>query len=124
MIDSSIILFFGQPAVLACEQCGGQVPLNVPGGRCIDCGSEWSNFGFQPDKLFYKTMFRGTLLWAYNRAHLVLILRYIEALQRTKVSPRHENGMAGVLRKLPKQIISKKNRAAVVKAITRLLHST
>lgn len=72
------------------------------------CGSEELSW---PEDAFYQISVRGVCLWALDRAQLVLIREYI-ARKATRGQGFH---------KLPKTIVSAKNRDLVLKKIDELL---
>ena len=63
----------------------------------------------------------GETLWAYNRAHLAEIRAYVEAGLRERATGEVNSlRNSTMISRLPKWLKSRKNRAAILKAIDRL----
>jgi len=71
------------------------------------------HFGY---KLWFVGSVRGNTFWAYNRAHLHFIKSFVSATLRNR-EPNKNNSLAS---RLPGWLLSKKNRASMVKEINRL----
>lgn len=90
-------------------------------GTCPSCGLVTE--GSMAGELWLRTPCCGETLWAYNGRHLAVIEDYVRATVRKGISP--DNERAGcrnttVAARLPKWIITAKNRDEVLKGIARL----
>lgn len=82
--------------------------------KCSNCGYISESYLAWPENAYYKWDIRGTLLWAYNRQHAMALLKHIETGHR-------DRGKGYKFYKLPRVVISRKNRALVIKQIKRRL---
>ena len=120
-----------------CAYCGRSLEKRLNGPikaityqlKCSGCGMEmhepikwFTALGRNPiDPFFGLPLWfvgnvRGQELWAYNREHLNFIKRLVEASIRIQ-NPNRNNTLSN---RLPKWMLSKKNRSHVLKAIAKL----
>lgn len=112
---------------------GGYRVVNAPitgamkgRGTCLTCGAIVRSISWPEDAL-YKVPLAGGDLWVWNREYLMVLLAKISGDRTKERHIRHEQGfrMNGYfsyfLARLPKHVLIKRNRAYLVKEITRLL---
>ena len=93
-----------------CPQCSKSWQFH-PGGHAIN---DSRPFLYLP--LWLQTHCRGNVLWAFNQEHLDFLEAYVS--QRLRKRPVNSN--RSLQSRLPRWILSSKNRDAVQKAIRRL----
>jgi hypothetical protein len=94
---------------------------------CSHCVKEWriqpGGHAFNDSRpyryipLWLQTNCCGEVLWAFNQKHLEFLEKYVSQTLRKR--PRNFNG--SLQSRLPKWILSAKNRAAVLRGIKRLI---
>lgn len=67
--------------------------------------------------LWFQCDVRGNLFWGYNRKHLTEIRNYVSSILRERQTMTHTT----MVERLPNFIKDAKNRAAIVKAIDKML---
>lgn len=100
-------------SLVCCPACEKEVPLSI----------EWSveRFGTAVDPVFglplwLQTSCRGEVFWAFNPDHLENLKQFISARVRERVVGYHWS----TFQRLPKWVVSAKNRDEVIRCITRL----
>jgi len=126
----------------ACARCGHLLRLQDPRGRvvgfrfvcpaCAACrdwlsarnriiprpGAELPGFGLS---LWLKAPCCGEVLWAYNARHVAFLERYVGARVRSQRSvPRTFLGNGTLESRLPRWMLSAKNRQAVLRGLRSL----
>jgi transcription elongation factor Elf1 len=98
---------------LVCDSCGltKEVSITSGGATFIQPANQYFDC-----ELWLAADFKGEVLWAYNPSHLEYLRKYIAA------SLRENTGRTGfsMTEKLPKFIQIAKNRAALLKLITKI----
>lgn len=130
--------------LVKCPECGGSAlvrcvqPDRVPRASCTSCGFErrgWPEENGKPKKVtwmggpfdpyfYYPVLlqrpFKGEVLWAYNRRHLMLLREYIGAsLRETAGRQAHHS----LIVRLPAWMKASKNRDALVKLLDEMMYS-
>lgn len=99
-----------QPARVVCENCG----YNKEHSDTTWKGKAHDPFFGLP--LWFVGTVRDHELWAYNREHLAFIKRVVSAELREQ-TPNQNSALSN---RLPKWMLDRKNRAAVLKVVERL----
>ncbi|MEV6927827.1 hypothetical protein AB0M46_25460 [Dactylosporangium sp. NPDC051485] len=100
---------------LVCSACGHTATWSSRSG------SSWWGAAVDPffrQPLVLTTVVRGHVLWAYNRAHLVLLAQFVAAGLRER-GP-HEGCSMSLIEMLPAWMKSARNRDGVLAAVARL----
>lgn len=128
-----------------CDNCGKNIDVTIPNCKeksdsitvaCKHCNNVRTYTPrYEEYRLFYKstgtdikdsvfnlplwlqTEVKGEILWAYNRKHLSDIRDYVAA----KLREREVDNYTTMVEKLPSFIKSAKNRAAILKAINKMM---
>jgi hypothetical protein len=112
-----------------CPRCGGCARVVHRRVTCAACGLAretdrrhlTTGHAFDPWfdlPLWLRADVKGEVLWAYNARHLALLRDFVAATHRRDDATR--NHMRSVANRLPKWIGLAANRAAILRAITRL----
>ena len=104
---------------LSCERCAHTRDWPKAGGQPIPCDGPHLS-GFDLD-LWLQTLCCGHTLWAFNTEHIRVMEEYIGASvrDRSRDAAGHCRNNA-LISRLPKWMISARNREAVLKGLARL----
>lgn len=124
-ICSSISIFRNNKII--CENCGFNKNLENETYLLKLHDDKILGYNFYTDskeknnlKLWFSTDCCNETLWAYNRNHLNFLKEHIESTLRERNNIEYSNQSLGS--RLPKWMLSKKNRESVLKAIEKLNH--
>ena len=114
------------PRLLGWDEISAHRKLGQTWGicRCGKCGYQAKHQLDWPADAYYTASIRGRTLWAWTRAHVVALRRYVASERRDRAQLADlPYGIARYVKRVPAEILFARNRAEVVNKLDRLLAS-
>lgn len=129
MLDADDVAYADRVSEWAvqCPNCGDKASIYVHGLHpekeyvvsCKNCAHRKPHIIKWPTDAYYQVKVCGAVLWAYDRQHLVEIRDYVASKDRGKRKYPHFEWRH--VRRIPALFLDIKRRAAVIRALDRLL---
>lgn len=125
--DAAVMPDWACEIAVRCPNCKKRASIYVYGLHpekeyavsCMNCAHRKPHIIKWPADAYYQVKVSGAVLWAWTRKHMVEIRDYVASEDRGKRKyPHHEWKH---VRRIPARFLDVKRRAAVVRAIDRVL---